>query len=280
MKPKYARTLVLLCFATLLLFTSCRHRVQKMIARGNIEFEKKNFTQAMEYYQKALSINPNSWEAYYDIALCKTNLNNDSGAINDYTSAAFINPKENVNIYINRGHLNYKLLKYKDALADYQTALEMNPSNHTLIISICECYRNLGNSEEALKEANKLIEADPKFALAYSERGYLKIKMNKFQEAIEDLNKGLDIDSTDPLMYNNRAHAELELKEIEKALIDVEKSIQLNPKNSFAYKIRAKIFIERNEKDKACYDLKKALELGYTKTYGNDVQELLDKNCK
>ena len=281
MRQNYVRTLTLIAFAILISCTSCRkNKDQKLVARGNIEFEKKNFDGAMDYYKKALHVNPNMWEAYYDIALCKANLGNDTGAINDYTSAAFINPKENVNIYINRGNLLLKTKKYAEALTDYKTALDMNPSNHAIIISICECYRNMEKYDEALAQINKLLVTDPKLALGYSERGYIYIKQNKFKEAIEDFDKGLSFDSSDAIMYNNRAHAKLELKDVDNAFKDVEKSIQLNPKNSFAYKIRASIYLLKNEKEKACYDLKKALELGYTKEFGSEVQDLVNKNCK
>lgn len=122
-----------------------------MIARGNIEFQKKNYEEALMYYKKALKINPNSWEAYYDIALCKANLGNDTGAINDYTNASKINPRENVNIYINRGDLYYKINDFNKAIADYKFAIELNPSNYDLYLALGSSYRSLKNYDEAIK---------------------------------------------------------------------------------------------------------------------------------
>ncbi len=81
-------------------------------------------------------------------------------------------------------------------------------------------------------------------------------------------------------MYNNRSFAKFNIKDFEGALLDVNKSINLDSKNSFAYKVRANVYLEKKDNVNACKDLKKALELGYTKDFGSDVQELLDKNCK
>ncbi len=272
-----------LFFAGLILiisFSACRNRDNKMIAKGNIEFGKKNFEEAIVYYKKALDINPNSWEAYYDIALCKGKLGNDTGAINAYTSAAKINPNDNVNIYINRGNHYITIKDYQGAIADFKKAIELNPSNEELYISMGASYRSFGNAEEAIKSFSQAIKVNPKSIAAFSERGYTYLVSKKYQEAINDFNEGLTIYNKDAIMLNNRAFSKFNLKDFDGAFEDINNSISLDPKSSYAYKVRGEIFLEKKDKLSACNDFNKALELGYTKNFGNDIQDLIRDNCK
>jgi len=202
----YSIVLLLLLISIL---TSCRNRDNKMIARGNIEFQKKNYEEALLYYKKALKINPNSWEAYYDMALCKANLGNDTGAINDYSNAAKINPRENVNIYINRGDLYYKIKDFEKAIADYKFAIELNPSNFDLYLALGSSYRNLKNYDDAIKNLKIALEHNSSMVKAYSELGYIYLVQKNYPLAIEFLDKGIAIDSTDAIMFNNRSKAKL-----------------------------------------------------------------------
>ena len=61
---------------------------------------------------------------------------------------------------------------------------------------------------------------------------------------------------------------------------DINKSIELYPTNSYAYKVRALIHIANKKDEKACEDLDIAIELGYTQQYGEEVQQLINANCK
>ncbi|WP_163460233.1 tetratricopeptide repeat protein, partial [Escherichia coli] len=51
-----------------------------------------------------------------------------TGAIEDYTKAIELNPN-NANIYYNRGVEKEKLKDFQGALADYNKALVLNPRN-------------------------------------------------------------------------------------------------------------------------------------------------------
>lgn len=78
--------------------------------------------------------------------------------------------------YFSRANFKKRSKNYKDALSEYDKAIEICPD-------FAEAYFKRGNvkilladTEGALEDYNKVIEIDPNFAEAYNNRGLLKAK--------------------------------------------------------------------------------------------------------
>jgi tetratricopeptide (TPR) repeat protein len=88
---------------------------------------------------------------------------------------------------------------YAKAIADYSKVIELDPK-------IALAYYNRGNVyyyqqeyAQAIADYNKTIELDPKIALAYYNRGIAYYKQQEYAQAIADCNKALSlIDPNDP----------------------------------------------------------------------------------
>ena len=73
--------------------------------------------------------------------------------------------------YFRKGNKNFASGKYKDAIEDYNKAIELN-------LQYAEAYNNrgvanfnLGKYKKAIKDYNKVIELNPQYAEAYNNRG-------------------------------------------------------------------------------------------------------------
>jgi len=140
-----------------------------------------------------------------------------------------------------------------------------------------------GNYEEALEDFNKAIELMPEYTQAYINRAYYaKEKLSDYKGAIEDyiIAINMSTDDNDAHAYSNMAYAKMKMKNYKDALDDIKFSLSLDSLNSYAYRNKALIFLALKNKHVACVDLHKAIKLGYTENFGNDVQELIDENCK
>ena len=69
-------------------------------------------------------------------------------AIADYDKAIELNPKD-AKAYYNRGNAKHQLKQYKEAIADYDKAIELNPKD-------ANAYNNRGKQNE-LKQTKKLF---------------------------------------------------------------------------------------------------------------------------
>jgi tetratricopeptide (TPR) repeat protein len=101
-----------------------------------------------------------------------------------------------------------------------------------------------------------------------------------YNKVIEFLQKEKELSELVAYAYNNRGYSWYKLNENENAINDINKSIKLLPTNSYAFKNRALVFLKKSDKENACLDLEESLKLGFTKLYGNEVKNLIHKNCK
>ena len=93
----------------------------------------------------------------------------------------------------------------------------------------------LGLYKEAIKDFDKAIELDSNYLNAYNNRGISKAKLGNNEEAIKDFNKSIELNPNISEAYNNRGGAKAILKEYKEAIKDFDKAIELNPNNSEAY---------------------------------------------
>ena len=86
--------------------------------------------------------------------------------------------------------------------------------------------------DKAITDYNKAIELDPKYAMAYNNRGFAYGKLQQHDRAITD-----------------------------KAITDCTKAIELDPKLASAYSTRGNAYLYHEQHDKAMTDCNKAIEL-------------------
>jgi len=105
----------------------------------------------------------------------------------------------------NRGNAYYKLGKFDLAIADYTTAIKLNPdyanphNNRGIIL------QRRGDYARAIAEFDRAIDLKPDYANAYNNRGYAYQKLNRLDMASKDFKKALAIN---PAHANARKNLE------------------------------------------------------------------------
>ena len=117
------------------------------------------------------------------------------------------------------------------------------------------------NYEIALKDINKAIELDNKFAMSYYYRSLIYEKYNKLEEAIADVSKSLEIDTNNVIFYAIRGTYYAKNQNFNKALIDFNKAIKINPNDSNFYRSRGDVYYSMKNFEKAITDYNKYLDL-------------------
>ena len=193
------------------------------LKRGKELFEKKNYLQALENFEKAIELNPSLAEAYYF-----------------------------------RGRVQ---LDDKKADADFTTAIELRP-NYPEAYFRRGLKNDLNNDRAAaMRDYNKALELNPKFIEAYMTRAVLYLLDNKGALAIADYTKVLEL-KPDGESYYVRGNSYLEIGEYSKAVADLTRSIQLDQTYYWSYKQRAKAYRKLKRFRLAEADERKAAEIG------------------
>ncbi|MBI5395709.1 MAG: tetratricopeptide repeat protein [Verrucomicrobia bacterium] len=119
-----------------------------------------------------------------------------------------------------------------------------------------------GDYDGAIADYNRALELDPKYALAYNNRGLVKSNKGDQDAAIADFDRALELDPKLAFAYNNRGKAYMEKGDYERAIQGCNRSIELYEKNPFAYNNRGWAYCRKRDYDRAWADVKKCRELG------------------
>jgi len=201
--------------------------------RGNDLYKKKQFAEALEEYDKALSINPNEIayqtnkaSVYLEMGEYEKCLSECQNVIDrrydvkaDYAKVA--------KAYCRMGACLTRMKRFDEACKAYERALVEDNNRQT---------RNLLSEVTRMKEK---AEADayinPELAEEHKERGNEFFKQNDFPKAKREYDEAIKRNPKDAKLYCNRAACYTKLLEYPSALADCEKSIALDPKYTKAY---------------------------------------------
>ena len=143
-------------------------------------------------------------------------------------------------------------------------------------------YAVQGKFNEAEKEFEKALEADPLYARAkvslkiieavrdqkVSSKAAIhlfkgKVQANKkaWNEAIAEYNKAIELNPKFAYAYNDRGLAHFDKGQYDQALSDFTKAIQLNPRFAGAYINRGMAYDRKGQYDQAISDYDKVIEM-------------------
>ena len=107
-----------------------------------------------------------SAESYYNKASAKSGLEDNYGAIADYSKAIELSPKFSM-AYNNRGWSKFKLTNYSEALIDVNKSIELDSLNWVAYDSRQEIKFVLNDFDGCIKDCEKAISINSKVANSY-----------------------------------------------------------------------------------------------------------------
>jgi tetratricopeptide (TPR) repeat protein len=85
-------------------------------------------SEAIEQYQRAIQISPDSWEAHFELVGELVAVNQPDEAVREYSVVLKINPRH-VTRHINFGVVLMRFNRLEEAIACFQNALKIEPDN-------------------------------------------------------------------------------------------------------------------------------------------------------
>jgi tetratricopeptide (TPR) repeat protein len=192
----------------------------------------KNYQQAIDYYTEAIKLNVIDHESYNNRANIYMDQNKFDNAIIDYRQALVVKPNYYVALdnigalyarkgmfdsalyyftkvleeksdykptYNNRAITFMSLKRYNEAIKDWQRFLSYQPNDPDVTNTIGECYRMLGNNQEAVRYITTAIQLNPQ-AVYFLNRSYAYKNLNNIESARNDAltakKAGIQLDAT------------------------------------------------------------------------------------
>lgn len=154
---------------------------------------QNKFSQAIEYFSRALEINSNDGSSYAGKGIAHLELGNKEKALELARLAKESVPKSNVAIS-NVGYIYLRLGMPEEAITEYKNYLTVNPFSKDIHYNLGYIYAIKGQLEDALYEFRRAAEISPRFSLAYNNAGYVLWSMGKYADAMLEFKKALQAD--------------------------------------------------------------------------------------
>ncbi|MFA5060514.1 MAG: tetratricopeptide repeat protein [Candidatus Omnitrophota bacterium] len=159
---------------------------------GYIYGEQGDLKTAIDFYKKALEINPQYAKALYNLANAYTDMELYNEAVNLYRRAIKIDPK-NSDVYLGLGVAYTALGNHQEAVSCYKKAIEVNPSNSNAYFNLAFSYETTGQIRDAIENYKKTTEIDPAHAEAYYNLGNLYVHLGMTETAVKNYEKAIEV---------------------------------------------------------------------------------------
>lgn len=257
--------------------------------------DRENELKVIDYFKKALRLNPDHKDAQFELALSFFNVKEYKKSIEEFNKLELKYPGDS-KVYNNRGMAYDELDEYSAAIKDYNKSIELNPEDFA-------SYRNLGllyeqaffKMDSAILYFEKAAQKAPKnYEVRYSLVIALQLA-KRYEESLDQSNIAEQLDNRRSGLYVTRGLTKYYLADYKGAIEDNLFSISMQMPGlyekhtnslKYTYNNLAKCYYKVGEITNACTYWQKALTEGYVyrnewrEQYGiEDPVELLKKHC-
>ena len=246
--------------------------------RGIIYYNREDYQKAIADYNRAIQIKPDYAHAYYNLGQSYRKLGEKQKALESYQKAAELYKKqgdtENYQDALERISALQGTATSPPEQRDYQAeiaaanlAIKKNPNDAEAYLDRAVAYYNLGDKQKALQDLVQATRLNPKYSLAWYNRGWLLAELGRNEEAIISLNNGIQANTewgnrrslTDA--YNLRCAVRNQIGDYQKAIDDCNQALRLNPKYYNAYVNRGLALVGQGKVQEAIEDYNRAIQL-------------------
>jgi len=214
----------------------------------------KKLDEAQTLAQKTLLIEPNNYQAFYNLALIDIEFNRPENAIPHLLRAVEINNRYIEALFM-LGNLYQDSNQFNLALERYQHILNIQPDLVDAIFEMGTTYLKLKDFEQSIAGFNRVIELSPNFVQAYVNRCIAENQTMRFDQAIESASIAIQLNANDAQAYFNKGAAEEKMKRIDDAVRSYEKAIEINPQYAKSHYNLGLLFekLDAIDRSLACY---------------------------
>lgn len=228
--------------------------------------DNKYPSEALEWFEKALEINPHNMMAQQDYAECCFRSHQLERAILWYNKALDENPYS-TECWFGLGKSYSIKGDSPKAIEALDFVLTIEPNHIMAILLKAHVYFQMGNYEESSRLFSKYIALHPNEGYAYYMIGICHYSINEFEKALKYFHKSIEIEpypnTYTANLYQNIAICNLETGRYEAAISAIDKAIEnSNEIDPELLVIKGATYLQLSQTDNASKIFLEALELG------------------
>lgn len=158
---------------------------------------QKKYSEAVKSYQRAIQLQPNTPDLYFNLGIVQTNCNQLKAAVQAYQQAIKLKPQF-FEAYGNLGTLFQRLGQLEAAVTHYQQGLKINPQDARGHFNLGTALRDQGNLNAAVKSYERAIALFPNYTDAYNNLGETLRDQGDMDGAVKQYQKALSLNPDHP----------------------------------------------------------------------------------
>jgi tetratricopeptide (TPR) repeat protein len=161
--------------------------LQELLLKGNDHLYRKEYSEAINYYEKVIGLDPNYAIAWNNKGFALENFGKSKEAIKCYDKAIELSPNY-ANAWNGKGMTLIDLRFYQEALEYLDKAIEIDPNLNQAWYNKAIALDNIGKHEEAIKCYEKTIDIEPTDPVAQYYRDLARDKLKKKNVGLDNNN--------------------------------------------------------------------------------------------
>jgi len=272
--------------------------------------ELKRPQAAVEAFQSAIDLQPDSASAHYGMALGLARLNQIDAAIVEFETVARLLPedpvplqtlgrflvtqgqyKQAVNAFtrgvkikpdlvslrLDRANSYFASEQVAEAIDEYKTIARLAPNNATPYVRLGMIYESQLKTSDAEAVYRRAIELDPKNPIAYNNLALLFAQENsRLDEALELAKKAVELGEDHPNFVDTLAWIYRAKGNLNKAEMLLDQAIAKSPPSAILYYHLGIVRSERQKNKDALAALRRALEINENFSESNDARRRIN----
>ncbi|MBS1632167.1 MAG: tetratricopeptide repeat protein, partial [Bacteroidetes bacterium] len=226
-------TLSVLCL--FFLYCPAQTTAKEWFAEGITLKKDKKYNEAVNAFKKATGLQVNYADAWYQLGWCYNELEQYNDAIEALKKAEMNNPNDKAGTYFETGYAYKGLGKYDEAIPFYTSTINSDPKYGLAYKERGFCYYKKKENIKALEDLNEytLLTDSINDATFYYTKGWIENELGKYNEAVESLKKCVAIDNAYSDAYSELGFAYYLLGNNDDAIINYRIAMNLDNETDF-----------------------------------------------
>ncbi len=250
-------------------------RQKELVEKGDREFSKDNFREALNYYTEAISAGDESPVPYLKKGRVLLETGKVERAIEALRDSTEID-RENPEAWTLLGEALYLKDEREKAVEAYDEALDIDEDYLKAWKKKGKVLYDLETYDEALRCFEKILEIEPKSKETWNNKGLCYMQKSELKKSLDSLNSALSLDPDFEEALLNKALVFEKMEKLEKAVKVSEDLIEHFPEKAEYHYIKGAYLTELGEREEALESINRCLELDPNHDKAKEMQLFLE----
>ena len=230
-------------------------------------------------FNQALSLDPNFWEAQYNLGVIYFNYDQYGRALSQFEKVSSQNPNF-YKPYYGMGMIYFLQRNYSKALENYQRVLQLSPEHDRTLYYLGRIYVRMDSVTKGLQYLNKSAELNPNYPPTHYHIGMANMERGWYKSAVQAFKNTIKLDPENYLAHNSLGECFYRLQRYDEAIFEYQRAAAIKIDFSTAYFNIGNTHYKRGALQEIVDSYLEILETRYSRETENSQSSSLAKDLR